>query len=141
MAAIAETTGVNHHYVKTHINALAKLPAPDETFTSDELTGALTAQGLKKNDVIEAVGRTRREYANEDGGSHRDVKTWKLTTAGHAQIEAVLDGEYSNKLPCSGTAPHPGFRNTGNGEYECTTDGCEAVHDRETIERVFGGGH
>jgi hypothetical protein len=141
MPAVAETTDVNHNYVKSNIAALAKLPAPDETFTSDALTGDVTAQSLKKYSVITAVGRTRREYDNENGGGHRDVTVWKLTAAGHAQIQAVLDGEYSNKLPCSDAAPHTGFTNIGDGKYECTTEGCEAVHDRETIERVFGGGH
>ncbi|WP_135823042.1 hypothetical protein [Halostella litorea] len=126
-------------WIRNNITRLAKLPAPDETFVVDDLAESLRIQTLDEKEIVEQVGRQKLQYdeREDDTPVYRTVKQWQVKEDAYHIIQQTLEADH-DALPCSDVAPHTGFVTVGNDEYECKD--CGTIHDRATIEAVFGGG-
>jgi len=138
MSTHRATTSVNSQFVRAHIVPLSKLPEPGVEFENTDVPNGIDLRALIQHSLITAVDTKLRYYKRGETDHYRPVKVWTTTEQGYKRIQRYLDTEYSHRLPCSDDAPHTGIRNLGDDKYECKD--CETIHDRETVERVLGGG-
>lgn len=114
-------------FIKCHIGALAKLPAPGELWVYEDLSPEAQAlldpnAQLVAHSVVSPVGET------DDGVTkyRTEPRAWRAIEYWERRIAL---------LPCG----HRPFSNpVGIDGYECLNEHCEQVFARETVEQVLG---
>lgn len=131
------TSGVGHsrlnitalQRLRANYNEMAVLLDVEEPFTHDDLD----AEHIPGSQL----GSWRQDGILEEVNVIKKPKTlyreWRLTDAARYELEAIA--RQATVAPCG----HRGIVNLGN-EYTCSFDGCDERFDRETAERIVGGG-
>ena len=126
-------------YVRHHAHTIANLPPAGEQWTRVDLKERAEDQNAPlpphqsfaswaREGVLDRVGSRKL-----DDGKRRAV--WSVTPVAYERAQSI--DESTPHLGCCPDAT--GFRNLGDGEFECTNDDCDVIHPRERVEAVFMG--
>jgi hypothetical protein len=113
--------------LRQHRAAAKQLPEPGDTWLAREVPAELKSalRQFATSTIVDVVDRTD---ACPGGDSRRVYET---RPAAYRAAQAL---ERRGVLPCG----HSGFRNIDGELFACSSDDCDATHDRATIAEVFG---
>ena len=112
--------------LRSHLDYLAELPHPPETFfaTDEPLENDATRRTLQESGIIRIVNRlTQYEGETEYCRNEYQVAEWAAR-----RVEEIRRNR-DTFCPCG----HGGFRNCGD-HFECGFEGCDREFDRDELE-------
>jgi hypothetical protein len=124
-------TGLPPNTIRVHLDLLATMPDPPETFYAADIgddQGAALKQ-LTRHKIVEQV--EKEQYDRDEMETEGAKRRWKyrLTDRAATRRDELL-AQRDTPCPCG----HGGIRNLGNGIYTCGLDGCNEQFARGEID-------
>lgn len=112
-------------FVSRHVDELASLPQPPETFTAQAVDEGFRAQFKRyaRTNMVEICGTE-----STDGRPSKTRQVYRLTEYTAQQVAQRLEARDAI-CPCG----HSGLRNRGS-HYECGYDACDQEFARDELE-------